>query len=103
MSLSEENVMKSLATVIDLEVGMNIVDMGLIYGVAVKNGEVVVRMTLTTQGCPMKSYMEGEVERALNAMEGVTGVNVDFVWDPPWSPALMNPEAAEALRSGNYR
>lgn len=95
-----DQVMEKLSGVIDPEVGLNIVDMGLVYGVAVNDSAVEVRMTLTTQGCPMGPYMNQEVDAALRSIEGVRDVKIEIVWDPPWSPDRIKPEALEALRAG---
>lgn len=95
-----DQVMEKLQGVIDPEVGLSIVDMGLIYGVAVQDGAVEVCMTLTTRGCPMSSYMNQEVNAAVRSIEGVHDVKVEIVWEPPWSPDRIKPEALEALRAG---
>lgn len=96
-----EMVMTCLQAVIDPEVGLNIVDMGLVYGVSIQDGVVEVSMTLTTPGCPMRSYMETEVSAALSKLEGVREVKVEIVWSPPWTPSRIKPEALQALQSGN--
>jgi metal-sulfur cluster biosynthetic enzyme len=100
VKVSVDEVTEKLRSVIDPEVGLNIVDMGLVYGVTVEGGRVEVRMTLTTRGCPMGSYMNQEVNAAVGALDGVNEVNVEIVWDPPWSPDRIVPEAMEALRAG---
>lgn len=103
MSLvTADEVIEKLQSVIDPEVGLNIVDMGLVYGVVVNDRKVEIRMTLTTQGCPMGSYLNQAVESAARSIEGVSDVNVQLVWDPPWSPSRINQAALEALRSGTY-
>jgi metal-sulfur cluster biosynthetic enzyme len=92
--------MTRLTNVIDPEVGLNVVDMGLIYGVELKDEVVHVTMTLTTPGCPMQSYMRESVVAELGSLQGVKEVRVEFVFTPPWSPSKIKPEALEALRSG---
>lgn len=90
---TEELVIEKLRSVIDPEVELNIVDMGLIYGVSVKEGEVEVRMTLTTQGCPMSDYLKQEVDSAVQSIEGVRSVSVQLVWEPAWSTSMIKPGA----------
>ncbi len=93
MDLSKEVVLQRLKDVIDPEVNLNIVDMGLVYGIHIENQNVKVEMTLTTQGCPMKDYMQGAVTAAVGTLEGAGDVEVEFVWTPPWTPDKINQEA----------
>ena len=86
-----------LHEVIDPEIGVNIVDLGLVYDVGVTGGVAEVRMTLTTPGCPLSAYMDDAVHTALWAAPGVDDVEVNIVCDPPWSPAMMSDEAKRAL------
>lgn len=96
--LDEATVLETLSRIIDPELGCNIVDLGLIYRVSVTDGFVRVTMTLTTPGCPMHESITMGVKNALLSTEGVTGVEVDLVWDPPWHPSLMSEQARIALR-----
>ena len=90
-SLDENTVLQALRQVIDPELGCNLVDLGLIYSTEIDDGHVRVAMTLTTQGCPMhESLIEG-VRAVLLDLEGVTSVEVEVVWDPPWNPGMMTP------------
>ena len=83
-----------LRTVYDPEVPVNIHELGLIYDLVVDpNGEVGIRMTLTSPACPVAGSLPGEVERKVKAVPGVTAVKVDLVWDPPWEMSMMS-EAA---------
>lgn len=86
-----------LHQVIDPEVGVNIVDLGLVYRVLVDGPVVRVEMTLTTPGCPLAGYMDDAVHRVLTALPGVEDTRVDIVWDPPWSPAMMTDTAKRQL------
>jgi metal-sulfur cluster biosynthetic enzyme len=86
-----------LRSVIDPELGLNIVDLGLIYGVIAKDGAVRVQMTLTTQGCPMHQSLVEGVRRALFSLESVSTAEVELVWDPPWHPSMMSPKTRERL------
>lgn len=87
--ITEAVVMETLRQVMDPEIACNIVDLGLIYGVKIEGAKVHVSMTLTTQGCPMHDSIGWGVKAAISNLEGVEGVSVDIVWDPPWTPALM--------------
>lgn len=78
-----------LGSLYDPELGINLVDLGLIYRLDVKEGEVSVEMTLTTPGCPMSDSMPDAVERSLRLIPGVRSVAVGLVWAPPWEPEMM--------------
>lgn len=93
-----ETVSAALLDVIDPELGYNIVDLGLIYGVAIDGGTVDISMTMTTPGCPAQDYIVSGVERRLALEDGITGIFVDVVWDPPWSPGKMSPAAKAHFR-----
>ncbi|MGD2206815.1 MAG: metal-sulfur cluster assembly factor [Anaerolineae bacterium] len=96
----KDKIMKALANVIDPELGLNIVDLGLIYGVEVNNGSVDVTMTLTTPGCPLHTAIARGAETAVRNVPGVEGATVSVVWDPPWTPERMSPEAKARLGWG---
>lgn len=86
-----------LKEVYDPELGVNIVDLGLVYHIEQVEGNVLIRMTLTTPGCPMHDTIVGGVERALKTLPSVQSVKVDVVWEPVWSPARMSDDAKEHL------
>ena len=89
-----EPVLEALKTVRDPEIPLNLVDLGLIYELLVKQGGVVfVEMTLTTPACPVAQSMPGEVEAAIAAVPGVNEVRVRLVWSPPWDRDRMSEEA----------
>jgi metal-sulfur cluster biosynthetic enzyme len=80
-----ERMLEALRQVIDPELGVNVVDLGLVYGVAIEGGRARITMTLTTPGCPMGSSIVEAVETAATLLvPGVDAVDVDLVWDPPW-------------------
>ena len=87
--LDEANVLDALRQVIDPEIGCNLVDLGLIYDVAILGSKVKVTMTLTTPGCPMHESLCGGVQVALLNLAGVDDAEVELVWDPPWHPSMM--------------
>ncbi|HEX9048755.1 MAG TPA: metal-sulfur cluster assembly factor [Verrucomicrobiae bacterium] len=87
--LTDELVLETLREVIDPEIGVNIVDLGLVYGYAFADGKLTVTMTLTTPGCPMHDSIAEGVKNILLGLNGVTDVDVQIVWDPPWHPSMM--------------
>ena len=87
-------VLDALKTVRDPEIPMDLVELGLIYELIVKQGGIVfVEMTLTTPHCPVAASMPGEVETAIRTVPGVSDVRVKLVWTPPWTPERMSEEA----------
>ena len=92
-SLKPEDVVEALRQCYDPELPVNIVDLGLIYELALKAGLIDVKMTLTALGCPMAAEVMSDVRDHLLALEGVTEANVDIVYDPVWSPDRMTEEA----------
>src|SRR5580693_2024996 len=87
-------VREALKTVRDPEIPLNLVELGLIYELIVKQGGTVyVEMTLTTPACPVAASMPGEVETAIRSVPGVSDVRVKLVWTPPWGPEKMSEEA----------
>ncbi len=88
-NLNEQLVLNTLRQVNDPEIDCNIVDLGLVYGVAIEAAKVTVQMTLTTPGCPMHESIAWGVKMALLQLEEVGDVEVQLVWDPPWNPAMM--------------
>jgi FeS assembly SUF system protein len=90
----EAKITAALRTVYDPEIPVNIYEIGLVYGIDIDPaGAVVVRMTLTSPGCPVAVSLPLEVEAKVQTIPGVTSARVDLVWDPPWNPEMMS-EAA---------
>ena len=90
----EDCIVAALRTVFDPEIPVNIYDLGLIYGLDVgQDGAVAIRMTLTAPACPVAGMMPGLVESVVRKVDGVTGVGVELVWDPPWTRERMSDEA----------
>lgn len=96
-TLDEETVRKALRQVKDPEAGLNIVDLGLVYDVAIDDGVVDVKMTLTSPGCPAGGQILGESEQVIRALEGVDDVNVELVWEPFWTPERIDPKVRAFL------
>jgi metal-sulfur cluster biosynthetic enzyme len=87
--LTETTVFDALRQVLDPEIGMSIVDLGLIYDVRVEGSRVRVAMTLTSAGCPMGESIRDGAELALLNIAGVTDAQVELVFDPPWHPGMI--------------
>ncbi len=92
-----EAIYESLKTVFDPEIPVNVVDLGLIYDVQVTKGDVYVQMTLTFPGCGMGPFIAQQAEWAIQDVEGVEDVEIELVFDPPWSPDLISEEARSQL------
>jgi metal-sulfur cluster biosynthetic enzyme len=92
--MSEEEVRQALRTVQDPEAGMSVLDLGLVYAIALEPGKVRIEMTMTSPACPASDYLVDEVAAAIRAVvPEATDVRVDLVWDPPWTPERMSAEA----------
>tara|TARA_B100000315_G_scaffold225607_1_gene231994 strand:+ start:797 stop:1105 length:309 start_codon:yes stop_codon:yes gene_type:complete len=92
-TVTQEVVFETLKTVFDPEIPVNIVDLGLIYDIQVTGGDVYVQMTLTFPGCGMGPFIAQQAESAVLEIEGVNEVEVELVFDPPWTPDLISEEA----------
>ena len=98
-TVTEEQVRTSLKQCMDPEVPLSIVDMGLIYGIDVtENNDVNIKMTMTTKGCPLHDTMVDDVTRYTKKVPGVNNVQVDIVWDPPWSMDKMSDDAKAKMK-----
>jgi FeS assembly SUF system protein len=96
--VSEDGVISVLKTVFDPEIPVDIYELGLIYAIEIgDDGKVKVEMTLTTPSCPSAQELPSQVEEAVRAVEGVTDVEVEVVWDPPWDQSRMSEDARLAL------
>lgn len=96
--VTKEEVIEVLKTVVDPEVGISVIDLGLVYDINVVDGKkVFVNMTLTTPGCPMAQVIAKDAERALSIIEGVEVAQVNLVWEPPWTPDMMSEDAKKML------
>ena len=96
--VSEEAIINVLKTVFDPEIPVDIYELGLIYAVEIADdGAVKVEMTLTTPSCPSAQELPSQVEESVRLVPGVTDVQVEVVWDPPWDPSRMSEDARLAL------
>ena len=87
---TREQVVEALGGVFDPELGMSVVELGLIYGIEIANSAVSIAMTLTAPGCPVHDVMPGWIRRAVAAVPGVESVEVRITFDPPWTPDRIN-------------
>jgi len=102
MEVTEEAVREALKSVIDPELGLSVVDLGLIYRLEVKEDNIVeVDMTLTFPGCPLAARIVADVERTILSVPGVKDAIVNLVFDPPWTPAMLSDEAKKLLSMGD--
>ena len=93
-----DDIVAALKTVYDPEIPADIYELGLIYRIDIEDDRMVrIEMTLTAPGCPVAGEMPGWVQNAVGAVEGVSGVEVDMVFDPPWTPDRMSEEAQIAV------
>jgi metal-sulfur cluster biosynthetic enzyme len=92
-----EQIYRNLKKVIDPELNINIVDLGLIYNVKVEKNSVNLLMTLTFPGCPLASVIHKEIREKLKAVKGIGKINIEITFDPPWDFSKVSEEAKEKL------
>ena len=96
--MTQGGILQALQGVNDPEVGVNIVDLGLVYSTEIQGDSVGIVMTMTTPACPMPSYLTQEVREAiLSQYDEVENVSVKLVWDPPWSPEMISEKGKRQL------
>ncbi|HOO75600.1 MAG TPA: metal-sulfur cluster assembly factor [Tepiditoga sp.] len=95
--ITKEEVMKALENVYDLEIGFDVVSLGLIYNVDIDNNNVHVNMTLTTPMCPLAGMMVQDATEKVSAIENIGDVKVDLIFDPPWEPSMAKEEVRRIL------
>ena len=98
--VTKETVMDALREVYDPEIPVNVVDLGLIYGVDIKEDNVHVQTTMTARGCPMHQFLSSSAEERILSLSGVKDAHVEIVWDPPWTPERITQEGRKALGWG---
>jgi metal-sulfur cluster biosynthetic enzyme len=95
---TKDRILGALRQVVDPELGINIVDLGLVYDVEILDGQVRVKMTMTSPACPLHDYLSEMVHTAIGVcVPNVRSVEVVLVWDPPWSPERMSEEARRQM------
>lgn len=87
----------ALHDVIDPEVGVDVVELGLVYGLEVRDRDVFVDLTMTTPACPLGEQIVADAETRLHQVKGIDGVHVRLVWDPPWDSSRMSAKAKDVL------
>jgi len=98
LSVTKEVVMKALGEVYDLEIGFDIVSLGLIYGVEVQeNNDVRIKMTMTTPMCPLAGLMLEDARRKVSEIEGIGEVKMELTFDPPWTPEMASDDVRKML------
>ncbi len=96
-TITRQAVIDTMKNVYDPEIPVNVVDLGLVYGVEVDEGDVHVLMTLTAAGCGMGPMIAQQAEWAISELEGVEDVEVEMTFDPPWSPELITEDGKKLL------
>lgn len=95
--VTEENVLEVLSGVYDPEIPIDIVNLGLIYGVEIEDGNVHVKMTMTAPGCPSSAEIAAEAKILIEELPGAKSANIEIVWDPPWDPSRMSEDARQSM------
>ncbi len=95
--ITEEQVIESLKTVIDPEVGFDVYSMGLIYKIDIDDKKVDVEMTLSTRGCPLHELIKQWVKDAVEKVPGVEEANINIVWEPAWNASMASDEVKKAM------
>jgi metal-sulfur cluster biosynthetic enzyme len=95
--VTKEEILNALQSVSDPEIGMDIVNLGLVYEVQINGDKVYIKMTMTAPTCPVTPWILAEAQRVVENLEGVEAADVELVWEPPWNPSLMTDYAKEQL------
>ena len=103
-TVTSQQILDSLKQCMDPEIPINVVDMGLIYGVNVStDNKVNIKMTMTTRGCPLHDTLVSDVKRYVNKVPGVNDVNVEIVWEPIWTPEKMSEAGKKMINFGKQK
>jgi metal-sulfur cluster biosynthetic enzyme len=95
--VTKEEILEALQAVEDPEIGMDVVNLGLVYDVQINNDNVYIKMTMTAPTCPVTPWILSEVQKIVENMAGVEMADVELVWEPPWNPSMMSEVARDAL------
>lgn len=102
-TINEEEIWEALKVVTDPEIGIDVVNLGLVYGIDINEGGLVkVNMTLTSMGCPATGLIEFQAKEAVKTVDGVKDAVVEFTFNPPWSPDKMTEEGRDMLQAMGY-
>lgn len=88
-SIDRHKIVRHLREVIDPELGVNIIDLGLVYNILIGNKKVALEYTVTTPGCPMRRYLQQQIEQALESIESINDFEAKLVWEPEWSVDMI--------------
>lgn len=97
MITTQERIIEKLRQCLDPELGINIIDLGLVYSVNIEGSRVHVLMTLTTPGCPLDSYFVRDITSKLKGLKGISDVSVEMTFEPSWNPSKMSQESKDLL------
>lgn len=97
--VTDADVRQALERVTDPEYQLSIVDLGLVYGIAVREGTVRIDLTFTSIGCPAMDMIVGDIEREVRSLPGVTRVQVEIVWSPPWTRDSISSRGRRVLQT----
>ncbi|MBL6633346.1 MAG: metal-sulfur cluster assembly factor [Thermoleophilia bacterium] len=102
--VGQDEIREAMKQVDDPELGINVVDLGLLYdiGVDAATGKVDLQMTLTSMGCPLTEQIIADVRKYVEPLDGVTSVDVNWVWDPPWGPDKMTDDGKLMMKVMGY-
>ena len=95
--VTREEILEELKVVSDPEIGMDIVNLGLVYDVQITGDRVYIKMTMTAPTCPVTPWILSEAQRVVESIKGVEAADVELVWEPQWNPSMMTDEAREEL------
>lgn len=101
-TINEEEIWEALKVVTDPEIGIDVVNLGLVYGIDIADGLVKISMTLTSMGCPATGLIEFQAKEAVKTVDGVKDAVVEFTFNPPWSPDKMTEEGRDMLQAMGY-
>jgi metal-sulfur cluster biosynthetic enzyme len=93
---------EAMKAVLDPEIGLNVVDLGLVYDITVNEGTAYLRMTLTSMGCPLTELLHQQATLVLTRLPGIEHADVEFVFSPPWTTDMISPDAREELRAMGF-
>lgn len=93
----EEKIWENLKKVIDPELGVNIVDLGLVYDVRHEAGEAEIDLTLTSPGCPLAGVIDQEIKKVLAEIPEIKNLHIELIWDPPWTKEMISEEVRAEL------
>lgn len=98
ITVTKDEILDALRTVMDPELGFSIVDLGLVYEVAVKDGDIYIAVTMTTPACPLHAYLTTEIEQTVRwRFPDARSVDIELVWEPSWHPGMISAELKRAV------